>query len=29
VQETLEAIGIWSEIPFDNDERDIRRLSKF
>lgn len=29
IEETLEAIAIWSEIPFSNDERDIRRLSKF
>ena len=29
IEETLHAIAIWSEIPFSNDERDIRRLSKF
>jgi ribose 5-phosphate isomerase B len=29
IEETLSAITIWSEIPFSNDERDIRRLSKF
>ncbi len=29
IEETLAAIAIWSEIPFANDERDIRRLSKF
>jgi ribose 5-phosphate isomerase B len=29
IEETLQAIAIWSEIPFAQDERDIRRLSKF
>ena len=29
VEETISAIAIWSEIPFSNDERDIRRLTKF
>lgn len=29
IEETINAIAIWSEIPFSNDERDIRRLSKF
>jgi len=29
IQETLTAIAQWSEIPFSNDERDIRRLAKF
>lgn len=29
VEETINAIAVWSEIPFSNDERDIRRLSKF
>jgi len=29
VEESIAAISIWSEIPFSNDERDIRRLSKF
>ncbi len=28
-QEAINAIAIWSEIPFSNDARDIRRLSKF
>jgi ribose 5-phosphate isomerase B len=29
IEEAIAAIAIWSEIPFSNDERDIRRLSKF
>jgi ribose 5-phosphate isomerase B len=29
LEEMLQAISIWSEIPFANDPRDIRRLSKF
>jgi ribose 5-phosphate isomerase B len=29
IEETINAIAVWSEIPFANDERDIRRLSKF
>lgn len=29
VEETIQAITIWSEIPFANDPRDVRRLSKF
>jgi ribose 5-phosphate isomerase B len=29
LDQILEAIAIWSEIPFANDSRDIRRLSKF
>ena len=29
IEEAINAISIWSEIPFANDERDIRRLSKF
>lgn len=29
LEEILEAIAIWSEIPFANDPRDIRRISKF
>ena len=29
IEETINAIAIWSEIPFSADERDIRRLSKF
>jgi ribose 5-phosphate isomerase B len=28
LEEMLQAISIWSEIPFANDPRDIRRLSK-
>lgn len=29
IEEAINAIAVWSEIPFSNDERDIRRLSKF
>lgn len=29
IEDTLKAIAIWSEIPFSNDERDIRRIAKF
>jgi ribose 5-phosphate isomerase B len=29
IEEAINAIAIWSEIPFSMDERDIRRLSKF
>jgi hypothetical protein len=29
VEEAIAAISVWSEIPFSNDERDIRRLTKF
>lgn len=29
LEEILSAIAIWSEIPFANDPRDIRRLAKF
>lgn len=28
IEETIEAIKVWSEIPFSNDERDIRRIDK-
>ena len=29
IEDTIKAIEVWSEIPFANDERDIRRISKF
>lgn len=29
IDEAVEAVTIWSEIPFSNDERDIRRINKF
>lgn len=28
IEDTIEAIKVWSEIPFSNDERDIRRIDK-
>ncbi|MFZ4500272.1 MAG: RpiB/LacA/LacB family sugar-phosphate isomerase [Minisyncoccia bacterium] len=29
VEETLQAVRLWSETPFSNDERHVRRLGKF